>query len=703
MNDMENDHKMNMLASTLQAWMPQNKLDDLVQILKPEQKQNQSDNENALKSVEEVIRMGYFFIPDYQRGYRWDEKDVRQFLEDINALKENETNCIQPLVVKEMKMDDICIGFENAKDSDIDKDYIRKRLPIYTDKVEQQGLESREERKIYTVIDGQQRLTTIYIILTYLNSIGADVGALLTDFRIFFQRYKKKREQEFLERVSDKKENEASRKVDFYHMLMAYEEVENFFKGDKNKSVLLNRLLKDTKFIWYTVGENDGTDNEVFSRLNIGKVPLTDTELIRASILNQAPYRQHLTEQEILHIQTEIAREWDEIENALHDPEFWGFICPFPEWNKSNLDLSATRIGLLIQIALECKIENNLDLYKKWSENLSGAPSELYKKIKTQWEKIRNIFYDFCEWYSCFDLYHYVGAYMTLIPSKSDEVYSKLKILHDEWHKCKQREDFIRHIKNKIAENVFNTTDVKNILNKVDLASYAENKYQAKSMLMLHNVQTTMHIKWAVTSNSSEKINTANFLKFPFSSYNQTDLWDIEHIDSRTSFDFKTEESTKKLMDNIQAWLEVLVKDETLGGMSNEKSYDKDWKKFESEFKTRINELDTITWDKGKAMYEDLYNKFQGMTHESESYEDHNIGNLALLDGATNRSYKNAPFPVKRNVILERQREQYIFPCTQNVFTKSYTLSGASLVNWTETDKYRYKQDIKEKIKLFFK
>ena len=73
---------------------------------------------------------GEFVIPSYQRGYRWEPLQVRTLLDDIyqNGQK---TYCLQPVVVRQM---------ENGK---------------------------------YELIDGQQRLTTLYILIKYLKAHNA--------------------------------------------------------------------------------------------------------------------------------------------------------------------------------------------------------------------------------------------------------------------------------------------------------------------------------------------------------------------------------------------------------------------------------------------------------------------------------------------------------------------------------------------------
>ena len=77
-----------------------------------------AENKIELKSVSELLGMK-FFIPSYQRGYRWTEQQVKDLLNDIweFSLKENKRNgefyCLQPLVVKS-KDDDVLAQIKNA-------------------------------------------------------------------------------------------------------------------------------------------------------------------------------------------------------------------------------------------------------------------------------------------------------------------------------------------------------------------------------------------------------------------------------------------------------------------------------------------------------------------------------------------------------------------------------------------------------------
>lgn len=47
-----------------------------------------AENIIGLKSVRELLGMN-FFIPDYQRGYRWTEQQVEDLLNDIKDFKSN--------------------------------------------------------------------------------------------------------------------------------------------------------------------------------------------------------------------------------------------------------------------------------------------------------------------------------------------------------------------------------------------------------------------------------------------------------------------------------------------------------------------------------------------------------------------------------------------------------------------------------------
>ncbi len=139
-----------------------------------------------------------FFIPSYQRGYRWGKKQVDDLLNDINDSEMN--YCIQPLVVK--------IFDENE----------------YNSKDKQDGTEKKEVK--YIVIDGQQRLTTIFLILKALR-----------ENNIYSLKYETRSDSEsFLNKI-EKKDNK-EKIPDFWYIQNAYNYIMIGYKKMQKQKIL---------------------------------------------------------------------------------------------------------------------------------------------------------------------------------------------------------------------------------------------------------------------------------------------------------------------------------------------------------------------------------------------------------------------------------------------------------------------------------
>ena len=154
---------------------------------------NQQENTIKETAVGELLGMN-FFIPGYQRGYRWTEQQVNDLLNDINEFKP-ETNswyCLQPLVVKELKED----TFKRIKEEAASLEEVKNLL-----------------KGRWEVIDGQQRLTTIYLILACLG--------ITKKYTIEYET--RKGSKEFLENISKESKSEkavaeAQSNIDFFYM-----------------------------------------------------------------------------------------------------------------------------------------------------------------------------------------------------------------------------------------------------------------------------------------------------------------------------------------------------------------------------------------------------------------------------------------------------------------------------------------------------
>ena len=313
-----------------------------------------------LKSIENFLGF-HFLVKDYQRGYKWTATEVRQLLDDLNEFepKENEFYCLQPIVIK----------------ADNDK----KEL-----------------------IDGQQRCTTIYLILQYL-------GQHLFD--ITYQT--REQSAEFLTKIAtlgisgewndwvasySEKDN-----VDNYHFFQAYRTIQDWFaeKSEDEKNRFLEKLLSKTKVIWYEVtGEIDSI--ELFTRINSNKIPLTEAELIKALFL--IALTDTSTQREWV-----VAQQWDKIENELEEDEFWYFIT-------ANIP-PATPIDYIFSLSKVVKKQENYQgEYPIFNAYYNAYKNAKNKKqwVETQWNEVRNNFLTLKEWFKDFEYYHLVGALIHL-------------------------------------------------------------------------------------------------------------------------------------------------------------------------------------------------------------------------------------------------------------------------------------------------
>lgn len=192
---------------------------------------------NNIKSLEELKDIS-FMVPEYQRGYRWFKEEVNKLLEDLeeffNLLELNNTDedlyySLQPIVVK-------------------------------------------KEKDMYNIIDGQQRITTLFILFRYLElSLCKEI---VYETRVNNTDY-------LLELNKDR----ANDNIDFYCMYIALETIKEFF-NNKDKNLFKKYIENRIKIIWYEVDDEED-ELEVFERLNIGKIPLNDTELTKAMFLSK--------------------------------------------------------------------------------------------------------------------------------------------------------------------------------------------------------------------------------------------------------------------------------------------------------------------------------------------------------------------------------------------------------------------------------
>ena len=645
-----------------------------------------------LIKISEILNMN-FFIPDYQRGYRWEPQQALELLNDIEEFSnkadrgDEEIYCIQPLVVKK-------------------RDEEKLFNKIQSEAKSLSEVENLLKNRSWDVVDGQQRLTTIFIILSILNSKSHDADSFSIEYQT------RDGSSDALKKLNSMSDEEKKSNIDYYHMKNVYDKASEWLENHNDTiNVFKNVLMNSVCFIWYEIPETDDAIS-VFTRLNIGKIPLTDAELIKALFLNRTNFGG--SNEEMEKVQHNIAVQWDEIECALQNDEFWLFLH---EKNYSK----PTRIDFILElIQKNDKYELYEDPYntrgnnrkrilednRRLTEKIGNDEHQTFryfyelfnrnkekdeKWVLDNWKLIRKYYQIFDEWYHDYLLYHYLG--FLLATGKSD-----IGELVENWGN-KSKTDFIIGIKRKIKEKVF--TD-KNLNNATILQSYIFetngnlSKRECLPILLLHNIETIVQQNKKLIEES--KYNLPNFTKFPFHLY-KSEKWDIEHI-SPASGDRFSRDSDKKLFLKLA---EGYIPDEEI-----KKSIDSYLKSQKTDNSSEFADLITKVAD-----YED-----------SLSGDDKNrIWNYTLLDESTNREYQNAIFPVKRACLsnkengyktkvsdtgtiipdLNAKRIAFIPPCTKNVFMKFYTAIPNNLTNWSKKDAKAYLEDILQKLDFYLK
>jgi Uncharacterized conserved protein len=408
------------------------------------------ENILELKTINELNQY-FFYIPSYQRGYKWTNKEVIDLLNDINDFKPRPINdfdektwyCLQPIVVKK-RQDNHC-----------------------------------------EVIDGQQRLTTIYLILNYLNQ---DFVVDKRD-KLFELEYETRKEtRRFLETLESK--NQEHDNIDYYYISEAYKTISSWFEKKPNtfdKGDFRSKFKFHSKVIWYESIENNSVS--IFTRINIGKIPLTNSELIKALFLNSANFDKNKAD-ELRLKQLEIATEWDLIEQSLQNNRFWYFLTG----NK----ISTNRIEFIFDLMNEEEdISDNYATFRYFNKKFHTKTQEA---IEANWNEIKDYFQRFNEWFNERELYHKIGYLICIGEIGIKELYK----ISSQLTKSAFREHLDKLIKEK--------------LKNISLEELQYGDKEVKKVLLLYNILTML---------KSEKDNSY----FPFDIF-KNENWDIEHITS---------------------------------------------------------------------------------------------------------------------------------------------------------------------------
>lgn len=547
-----------------------------------------------------------YFIPAYQRGYRWNATQVTQLLEDIREFtrrknpQPDEFYCLQPLV--------LLAGQDGS----------------------------------YEVVDGQQRLTTLLLILRHFN----DRAAKKYQQTLYALVYATRPDLlAFLENPSDVL---AKKNIDYFHIAQAMKVIEAWFaERESEVEAIKDTFLNKAKVIWFqlSAGENPVA---AFTRLNVGKIPLTNGELIRALFLRSAPGEADEGRR------LRIAYEWDLVEKALQDPALWSFL-------RNETGPSGGRIDFLFTLAARQQgMKAGTDDYatfNHFSQKLAYKDADPAEA----WLEVKKIYMLLAEWFEDRRLYHLAGF---LIWDGMDV--NELRTLAAGSRKGELKEK----LRTKVVERTFGTSTPAEadavlgwIGERLDSVAYPHNRSRIKSILLLFNLATLLqHPK----SNN----------RFHFESFKAA-RWDIEHVRSVASAELGSSVLQAGWLSQTMRYLQIAAQDPASVALQ-----------------AKIQAHLALPPKEGVAAFEPLYAELLKHFHEDDGGEpDNSIANLALLDQETNRSYRNAVFPVKRQRILELDEHGVFVPhCTRNVFLKCYSPQVDHTMYWTQQDRDGYRE-----------
>ena len=312
---------------------------------------------DIIESVKEIFSNGRIYnIPEYQRGYKWSEKDVNALLNDIDNFKVDEKDnskfyCLQNITIK------------------------------------------KQNDNIYEVIDGQQRLTTLSILLSYLgetNLLNKIQYSIREESGNFLYELLKEKKIDYL---NDKLEyiNDFDRNYDIqdvFHFCLAKHTIIEFFNKNENKNKendFRDKLLKNVKLIVNDVSSgNDVKGETIFKNLNSNKVALEYYDLIRAIFITRVNSNENKEESPTTILLNNAQLILNYLDNGNNAKAETIFISKAKEAN--DIDLAEKRIKIGIDIDnmnIWWSDENVKEYFKMFSnENNISILYDLYWKCR---------------------------------------------------------------------------------------------------------------------------------------------------------------------------------------------------------------------------------------------------------------------------------------------------------------------------------
>lgn len=587
-------------------------------------------------------------IPEYQRGYKWSSQQINQLLDDIN-------------------------GFNTGGDEDIF--YCLQNITL---------VPFEAENKL-NIVDGQQRLTTITLLLSYLQETERLIDKLNYAVRVPSNHFIQKvisNENEIQKSIINSKNFEEFLKnsetdfdyQDIYFMYSAIRTINKWFTDRSeeqdiiDESVFKNKLLKNVKLIINSI--KDVTEQELFMNLNAEKVQLDGSDLVRAILITRVS-KQEMDEYDSAEIKDvvrlnerriRIGWELDEINTWWSKNSVKEYFSDFSnlktgEKETIKFDDSKHPINLLYKLWADKnkKKEIKLALFEAKNSSTKNA-LDLYKSITLLHRTLK-------DWFDDREIYHYLGFLMS---RKSISLVN----IFEQWDKSSTtREEFVNFLIGKVKTYIFgNEPNDETEETGLDYWLYKIKDYDSENPTYWKGSSELQKILILLDVIEHAK-KRENGIPLPFlkPKYFKNFKEDEEHIYPSTPQEI-TEKKFKDLsnpMESIQNYISKLNEGYEKDKIIKWSISTEEWNKFSDEEKNEKLSLLKSSIHKNRPI--------------------NSIGNLALLHLSINRGFGNDYYSDKREIVINNTEiGYYVRQHTLKVFVKQ--TNTLDLNNWTMID-----------------
>ena len=369
-------------------------------------------SDSKLQSLSEIFNNRIFRIPDFQRGYSWEERQLDDFWEDIQNLHPNKIHYIGLLTVEPINNSDI----QNVEKWKDDLWLLKKGMTAYY------------------VIDGQQRLTTLIILLheilrTFSEDEGINFGSKSewTErflYRSFNQIYKSfvfgyekdnPSDEYFKTRILEQESSAADKYPETLYtanLMFAKEYFAEKLKelSRERKEEMFDKAVNKLKFNYYEI--DDSLDVYVtFETMNNRGKELSHLELLKNRLIYLSTLL-HESDETKSRLRKDINETWKTIyeylgknkENPLDDDVFlFNHWIMYYTYDRSQSDVYADFLlkrkftaknvlnGLLTINDIKDYIDSLAKCVKKWYYIYNIEQSDYSERIKEQIQKLDRV------------------------------------------------------------------------------------------------------------------------------------------------------------------------------------------------------------------------------------------------------------------------------------------------------------------------